>query len=125
MRSMKASLLRFALKALPFRLVGVGEHGAGERDCADVFRADVIAFLRRREQRMQHLDRRLEHLHEFEQALIGAVQAAGIGIGVRVRLRMRLELADVHLADERGDVLIILVAGLGLGDGDLAQTRRA
>ena len=34
-----------------------------------------------------------------------------------------LELADIDLADERRDVLVVLVAGLGLGDADLAQLR--
>jgi len=32
-----------------------------------------------------------------------------------------LQLADVHLADQGGDVLVVLVAGLRLGDADLAQ----
>ena len=40
--------------------------------------ADVVAFLRRRQQRVQHLDRRLEHLDEFEHALVGAVEPARI-----------------------------------------------
>ena len=70
---------------------------------------------------MQHLDRRLEHFDEFEQALRGAAEAARIAVGVRIVLAEMLELADVDLADERGDVLVVLVAGLGLGDGDLAQ----
>ena len=41
-----------------------------------VLGADVIAFLRRREKGMQDLDRRLEHLDEFEKALVGVAQAA-------------------------------------------------
>jgi hypothetical protein len=32
-----------------------------------------------------------------------------------------LELADVDLADQRGDVLVVLVARLGLRHADLAQ----
>ncbi|MEZ5915980.1 MAG: hypothetical protein R3C40_00140 [Parvularculaceae bacterium] len=35
-----------------------------------------------------------------------------------------LKFSDVDLADQRRDVLIVFVAGLGLGDGDLAQFRR-
>ncbi|MHC2681565.1 hypothetical protein ACVJDU_003129 [Bradyrhizobium diazoefficiens] len=95
-----------------------------ERDRTDVLGADVVAFLRRREQRVQHLDRRLEHLDKFEDTLIGAVETAGIAVGVGVVLRVGLELADVDLADQRGDVLVVLVTGLGLGNRDLAQPRR-
>jgi hypothetical protein len=74
---------------------------------------------------MQHLDRRLEHLDEFEQALRRAVEAAAIGIGVGIGLTVVFELADVDLADQRGDILVVLVAGLGLGDADLAQAATA
>src|SRR5256886_252441 len=72
---------------------------------------------------MQHLDRRLEHLDEFEDALVGAVQAAGIGVGIGVVLGERFQLANVDLADQRGDVLIVLVAGLGFRNRDLPQPR--
>ena len=68
------------LERAPLGLVRVRHHDAGEGDRADVFRADVVAFLRRRQQRVQHLDRRLEHLDEFEHALVGAVEAARIGV---------------------------------------------
>src|SRR5215831_16397189 len=112
-----------ALEALPFGLVRVREHDAGEGNGADVFGADVVAFLGRRQQRMQHLDRRLEHLYEFKDALIGAVEAARVAVGVGIVLRQRLELADVDLAHQRGDVLVVLVARLGLGDRDLPQAR--
>ena len=111
------------LEGLPLRLVGVGQDDALERDRADVLGADVVAFLRRGQQRVQHLDRRLEHLDEFEQALVGAVQAAREGSRRRGRSGEDLELADVDLADQRGDVLVVLVARLGLGDADLAQPR--
>jgi hypothetical protein len=88
---------------------------------ADVLGADVGAVLRGGEQRVQHLERRLEHLDEFQHALRRAVEAAGVGVGVGVVLAEVLELADVDLADERGDVLVVLVTGLGLGHADLAQ----
>ena len=52
-------------------LVGVGEDDAVERDRAEAFGALEVAFLGRRQERVQHLDRRLEHLDEFEQALVG------------------------------------------------------
>ena len=97
---------------------------AGEREGADVLGAHVVALLGRGEQRVQHLDRRLEHLDELEHALVRPVERSRVAVGVRVDLRERLELADVHLADERGDVLVVLVARLRLGDGDLADPRR-
>ena len=96
----------------------------GERERADVLGADVIALLRRGEQGVQHLDRRLEHLDELEHALVRPVERARVAVGVRIDLRERLELADVDLADQRGDVLVVLVARLRLGDGDLADARR-
>ena len=111
-------------EGLPFALVAVRQHDAVERNRAEAFGALEVAFLRGRQQRVQHLDRRLEHFDEFQQALVGQAQAAGVGVGVRVVLRIGLELADVDLADQRGDVLVVLVARLGLGDRDLAQHRR-
>jgi hypothetical protein len=42
---------------------------------ADILGADVVPFLGRRQKRMQHLDQRLEHLDEFEDAMIGAIEA--------------------------------------------------
>ena len=93
-------------------------------DRADVLGADIVALLCRRQQRMEHLDRRLEHLDEFKDALVGAVEAAGIAVGVGIVLGIGFELADVDLADQRGDVLVVLVTGLSLGDADLAQARR-
>src|SRR2546421_216063 len=112
------------LEALPFGLVGVGENDAGERDRADILGPDIVAFLRCRQQRMQHLDRRLEHFDEFENALVGAVEAARIAVGVGIVLGEGLQLADVDLADQRRDVLVVFIAGFGLGDRDLAQPRR-
>jgi len=35
-----------------------------------------------------------------------------------------LQLADVDFADQRRDVLIVLVARFGFGDANLAQLRR-
>src|SRR5215207_9753375 len=72
---------------------------------------------------MQHLDRRLEHLDELENALVRPVEPARETVGVRISLRERLQLADIDLADQRGDVLVVLVAGLGFSDRNLAQAR--
>ncbi len=73
---------------------------------------------------MQHLDRRLEHLDEFENALIGAVEPARIAVGIGIVLGVGFQLANVDLADQRRDVLIVLVSRLGFGNRDLAQPRR-
>ena len=56
-------------EALPLALVGVRDDDALVRHGADVLGADVGAVLRRREERVQHLQRRLEHLDELEEAL--------------------------------------------------------
>jgi hypothetical protein len=79
------------------------------------FGALEVAFLGGRQQRVQHLDGRLEHLHEFQQPLVGQAQATGVAVGVRVVLGVGFQLADVDLADQRADVLVVLIAGLGLG----------
>ncbi len=73
---------------------------------------------------MQHLDRRFEHFDEFEHALGGPVETAAVGVGIGVVLTEKLELANIDLADERGDVLIVLVARLGLSNADLPKFRR-
>jgi len=93
-------------------------------DAADGLGAVVVAFLGGREQRMQHLDGRLEHLDEFHQALVGAAQGPGVAVGVGIVLGIVLQLADIHLAHQGGDVLVVLVTGLGLGDGHLLQDAR-
>ncbi|MCY1349104.1 hypothetical protein D9M69_352770 [compost metagenome] len=111
-------------EAVPFRFVGVGQDDAAERQAAEALGAVVVAFLGGGQQRVQHLDRRLEHLDEFHQALVGPAQRARVAVGVGVVLREFLQLADIHLAHQRGDVLVVLVARLGLGDGDLVEDRR-
>src|SRR6185437_2701127 len=45
----------------------------------------------------------------------------GERVGVGIVLAEMFELADIDLADERGDVLVVFIARLGLGDGVLAQ----
>ena len=120
----KGLVVAVVLERLPFRLVRVGQDDAVERDGAEAFRALVIAFLRGRQQRMQHLDGRLEHFHEFHQALVGQAQAARIAVGVRVVLRIVFQLADVDLAHQRGNILVVFVARFRFRDGDLFQHGR-
>ena len=55
---------------------------------------------------------------------LASVEAAGEAVGVRVVLAEHLQLADVHLADQGGYVLVVVVAGFGLGDGDLLAAGR-
>ncbi|MNE08754.1 hypothetical protein D3C80_1014120 [compost metagenome] len=109
---------------MPLGLVGVGQQDAAVGNRAEAFGAVVVAFLGGGQQRVQHLDRCLEHLDEFHDALVGAAQGAGVAVGIRVVLRELLELADIDLADQGGDVLVVLVTRLGLGDGDLVEDRR-
>ena len=114
-------IIPVVLELLPLGLVGVGEHDALERQRAEVLRAGVVALLGRGQQRVQHLDRRLEHFDEFQQALGRAIEPARVAVGVGVVLGEMLKLADVDLAHERGDVLIVLVARFGFRHADLAQ----
>ncbi|SVK52949.1 Uncharacterised protein [Acinetobacter baumannii] len=109
----------------PLGFVGVRQNNAAERQGGDTFGAVVVAFLGCGQQRMQHLDRRFEHLDEFHNPLVGAAQGAGIAVGVRVVLRVVLQFTDVHFTDQRRDVLVVLIARLGFGDGDLFQNGRA
>ena len=112
------------LELQPFGLIRMGKHDALIGKRAEILRSVVAALLRGGQQRVQNLDRRLEHLDEFEKALRRAVEAAAIGIGIGIGLTEVFELSDIDLADQRRNVLIVLVARLGLGDGDLAQPRR-
>ena len=110
-------------EGLPFRFVGMGKDNAVKRHRSHAFGGVVVAFLGGRQQRMQHLDGRLEHFHEFHQALIGFAQAAAEAVGVRVILGIVLQHADVDLAHQRGNILVVVVARLGLGHTDLVQHR--
>jgi len=65
------------LEDLPFRFVGVSKDNAIEGDGTERFGADIVAFLGRGEQGMQHFDRGLEHFDEFEETLIGMAKPAG------------------------------------------------
>ena len=105
----------------PFRFVGVGEDDPVERQGGDPFGTVIVAFLRGGQQRVQHLDRRFKHLDEFHQPLVGAAQGAGVAVGIRVILRVVLQFTNIHFTDQRRDVLVVLVARLGFGDGDLRQ----
>ena len=76
------------------------EHRALIRHGAESFRALEIAFLGRRQQRVQHLDGRLEHFDELEQPLGREAQAARVAIGIRVVLTQLAQLTHVDLADQ-------------------------
>ncbi len=99
----------------------MGQDDAVEGDRAHALGGVVVAFLGGGQQRVQHLDGCLEHLHEFHHALVGAVQAAAEAVGIRVVLAVVLQHADVDLAHQCRDVLVVVVPGLGLGHGHLVQ----
>ena len=105
----------------PFRFVGVGEDNPVERQGGDPFGTVIVAFLRRGQQRMQHLDRRFKHLDELHQPLVGTAQSAGVAVGIRVILRVVFQFTDIDFTDQRRDVLVVFVTGLGFGDGNLRQ----
>src|SRR3546814_12164783 len=63
-----------ALELLPRGFGRMRQYDALIVKGAGRFRAGVVAFLRRGQQRMQHLDRRLEHLDELEKPLGRAVE---------------------------------------------------
>ena len=108
-------------KGLPLALVRVGQHHPVKRDGPEAFRALEVAFLGGGQQGVQHLDRRLEHFHKLQQPLVGQAQATGVAVGIRVILGIGFQLADVDLAHQRRDVLVVLVARLGLGDRHLLE----
>ena len=110
-------------EGLPLGLVGVSQDDAVKRHRAHAFGGVVVAFLGGGQQRVQHLDRRLEHLHEFHQALVGLAQPAGEAVGVRVILGILLQHADVDLAHQRRNVLVVFITRLGLGDANLVEHR--
>ena len=110
-------------EGVPLGLVGVCQDHAVEGYSPQPLGAVVVALLGRGEQRVQYLDRCLEHLDKFHQPLVGAAQGTGIAVGVRIVLRKLLELANIDLADQRRNILIVLVAGLGFGNRRLLQDR--
>lgn len=69
---------------------------------------------------MQNLNGRLEHFDEFKQCLRRAIKPAAVAVGIRVVLAEMFQLANVELARERRDILIVLVTGFGFSDADLA-----
>src|SRR3546814_5049206 len=52
----------------------------GEGNSANILRTDIVALLRRGQQRVEHLDRRLEHFDEFKKPLVRTIESARIAI---------------------------------------------
>ena len=96
----KCLVIAVVTELLPLALVGVGHDDAIERNRPHALGGVVVPLLRGREQRMQHLDRRLEHLDELHQPLVGLAQAAGEAVGIRVVLGIELQLTDIDLAHQ-------------------------
>ena len=73
---------------------------------------------------MQHFNRCFKHLDELHDPLVSAAQRAGIAIGIRVVLRVVFEFTNIHLADQRGNILVVFIAGFCFGDSNLFQNGR-
>ena len=99
----------------------MSQDDAVKRNARQSLRAVVVALLGCGQERMQHLDRCLEHLDEFHQAAVAAAQTAGEAVCIRVVLGEMLELPDVDFADQGRDVLVVLIPRLRLGDSDLVE----
>ena len=108
----------------PLRFVGVRQDNTVKRQGGDPLGAVVVTFLRGGQQWMQHLDRRFKHFDEFHNPLVCAAQCAGIAVGIRVVLRVVLQFTDIDLTNQRGNILVVLVARLGFGNRNLLQNRR-
>ena len=117
----KGFIVFIVAEGMPLGFVGVRQHHAIERDGAHVFGAVVVSFLGGGEQWVQHLDRCLEHFHELEQALVGPAQPPGKGVGVRIILGEVFQLANIHLAHQGGNVLVVFIAGFGFRHRDLVE----
>ena len=95
-----------------------------KRHRSEAFRALEVFLLGRGQEWVQDLEGRLEHLHKFKQALIGETQATRVTVGIGIVLTEAIELTDVHLSNERGNVLIVFIAGFDLGDCALFELAR-
>ena len=108
----------------PLGFVRVRHDETVERQRRQRFGALEVAFLGGCQDRVEHLKRRLEHLDELDAARRTQTQRARVAVRVRIVLRELLQHAQVDLADQRRDVLRVLVARLRLDDADLVQHRR-
>ena len=105
----------------PLRFVGVRQNDAVKRQGGNTFRPVVVPFLGGGQQWMQHFNRCFKHLDELHNPLVCTAQGAGIAIGIRVVLRVMFQLTDIDFTDQGRNVLVVLVAGLRFGDGNLFQ----
>ena len=70
---------------------------------------------------MQYFDWRLEHLDEFENALVRVAQAARKTVGIWIVLSEFFQFSDIHFSNQCGYVLVVLIAGFCLGNRDLIE----
>ena len=92
--------------------------------CGEAFGALEVFLLGRGQEWIQDLEGRLEHFHKLQQTLVGQTQATRVTVGIGVVLTESIELTDVHLSNERGNVLIVFIAGFDLGDCALFELAR-
>ena len=119
------SLVVFVVAELqPLGFVRVRHDETVERQCRQRLGALEVAFLGGCQDRVEHLKRRLEHLDELDAARRTQTQRARVAVRVRIVLRELLQHPQIDLADQRRDVLGVLVARLGLDDSDLVQHGR-
>ena len=97
----KRLVIAVVTKRLPFGLVGVGQNHAIERNRAHALGRIVVALLGSGQQRVEHLDGSLEHLHKLHQPLVGTAQPAGEAVGIRIVLGVKLQLTNIDFADQR------------------------
>ena len=120
--TVKERLVVFVItEGYPLGFVGVREDNAVERQGGDPLGTVIVAFLGRRQQWVQYLNRRFKHLDEFHDPLVGAAQRAGVTIGIRVVLRIVFQFADIHFPHQRRNVLVIFITGFRFGDGNLFE----
>ena len=81
----------------------------------------VVTLLGSSQQWVKYLDRCLKHLYELHQALVRMTEGSGEAVGVGIVLWKLFQHPDIHLTDKAGDILVILITGLGFGYRNLVQ----
>ncbi len=99
----------------------MGKYDAIKGQGGNTFRAIVVTFLSCGQQGVQHLNRRFKHLDELHDPLVSAAQRARVTIRIRIVLGVMFEFTNIHLADQRRNILVVFIAGFRFGDGNLLQ----
>src|SRR3546814_17208269 len=62
------------IEILPFGLVGVRHDDPGEGNSANILRTEIVALMRRGQQRVEHLDRRREHSDDYKKLQVRTIE---------------------------------------------------